>query len=176
MQVLSLKVTFEAEMIDFDIVEVFKNHLKNKGLSLITIRNYTSDLNHFLIWLKKTESKTAPSLRASLEEIKRINFQTIEEYKKVICSQDMAKSTINRRLATLRLFCQFCSDKGLLERDPALRINNLPVAKTMDKKINDLVSKFGSYLKKQNCSRNTIKNYTADIRNFLLELNVRVNN
>jgi len=46
-------------------------------------------------------------------------------------------------------------------------ISSLPEIKSTDNKIHDLVSKFGKYLKNQRSSRNTIKNYTADVKKYL---------
>jgi len=140
---------------DQKIIKFFEIYLKTtKGLKALTIKNYRADLRHFLSWLPLKLENLTPN--------------HLEDYKKYLLTNKMAKSTINRKLATVRSFCQFCTNKGLLKQNPAHNLTNSPFLRSEDKKIHDLVSKFGSFLKKNRASRNTIKNYTADVRQYLL--------
>lgn len=150
---------------DKDIISAFENHLKDaKGLKDQTIKNYRADLRHFLSWLTLKLRSEGKNEALYLESL---TLEHLQEYKNHLLANKMAKSTINRKLATTRTFCQFCYNQGLLGQDFTHQLNNLPVLRSEDKKIHDLVSKFGAFLKKNRSSRNTIKNYTADVRQFL---------
>ncbi len=150
---------------DQNIINAFENHLKDtKGLKKSSIKNYRVDLRNFLSWLTLKLKSEGKNEELYLENL---TLQHLQNYKKHLLANKMAKSTINRRLATTRAFCQFCYNSDLLEQNPVTKINNLSTSRSEDKKVHDLVSKFGSYLKKNRSSRNTIKNYTADVRQFL---------
>lgn len=140
----------------------FKAYLESKRkVSKTTVKNYLSDLRFFASWLSHNNE-------LNLEVLAKINQSNLGKYKRFLLSQKSAKSTVNRRLASLRVFCQFCYQNKLLANDYTQTISNLPKVKPADKKIHDLVSKFGKYLKNHRSSRNTIKNYTADVRKYLL--------
>jgi len=130
---------------------------KTKKVSSSTIKNYRSDLRLFLSWLEKKRVK-----------IKKITPSLLERYKNYLLTNNIAKNTLNRKLATVRVFCQFCHYNGLFRQNPAQKLANLSAEQPEEKKVHDLVSKFGAWLKKQRASHNTIKNYTADVRQYLL--------
>ena len=50
--------TFKKTTSTIKIIDTFKNHLKSEGLSTSTIKNYASDLNHFLLWATKNNKLT----------------------------------------------------------------------------------------------------------------------
>ena len=140
----------------------FKKYLIDiRKVSKTTLKNYFSDFRHFSSWLSYNNDP-------NLNILDKIDDQILGEYKQFLLSQKSAKSTVNRRLATLRVFCQFCFENKFVSRNYAQGISGLTTARSTDKKIHDLVSRFGNYLKKQQSSRNTIKNYTADIKQYLL--------
>jgi len=150
---------------DKDIISAFENHLKDtKGLKKQSIKNYRADLRNFLSWLTLKLRSEGKNEALYLENL---TLEHLQEYKNHLLTQKLAKSTVNRRLATTRTFCQFCYNSGMLEQNLGLKVNNLPHSRSQSKKVHDLVSKFGAYLKKKRSSKNTIKNYTADIRQFL---------
>ncbi len=160
-----------------NLLTTFKTYLKtSKDVNEITVKNYLVDIRHLFSWLTfklAAENKISLATKSILENLEeKIKFLTprlLEEYKTYLLANNIAKSTINRRLASVRIFCQFCQNNGLLEQNPGENLTNLPVFKTAEKKIQDLVSKFGSWLKDQRISKNTIKNYTADVRRYLLD-------
>ncbi|MFH1601461.1 MAG: site-specific integrase [Candidatus Shapirobacteria bacterium] len=138
----------------------FEIYLKDtKGLTPLTIKNYRADLRDFCSFLTQNQHI----------DLRLVTPSVLESYRIYLLANKLAKSTINRRLATVRTFCQFSYDQGWLEQNPASSINNLSVNRTKEKEIHDLVSKFGGYLKKSRASKNTIKNYTADIRKYLMQ-------
>jgi site-specific recombinase XerD len=144
-----------------NFTSLFKAYLQDtRKVSKLTTKNYLSDLRFFTSWL--SDSNTL-----NLDLISSIDKKTLLNYKQFLLSKKSAKSTTNRRLASLRVFCQFCFVNNLLAKNYAQTISGLPEVKPTDKKIHDLVSKFGNYLKNQRSSRNTIKNYTADVKKYL---------
>ena len=164
-----------------DLLGQFELYLTDtKGLRPASIKNYLSDLRSFFRWQNTSQApqnknrfrrvlpffKTKKRLpRAALP-----SSVALQSYKDYLLSQKRAKSSINRRLASLRVFCQFCYDLGLSEQNPAQGLTNLSQSRSQEKKINDLVSRFGAHLKKEGASRNTIKNYTADVRRYLISV------
>lgn len=151
------------------LVENFRLYLnESKKLSQTTVKNYLSDLRHFLSFLKLKSLSWGKPPPNSQQIPSLITPSLLKEYRNYFLANNIAKSTANRKLATVRLFCQFCYNKGLLEQNFAQNLKNIPLFSSREKKINDLVSKFGLWLKKQGASKNTIKNYVADIRAYLL--------
>ena len=139
----------------------FVAYLENtRHVSKVTSKNYLSDLRFFTSWLSHSSG-------TNLNLLDGVNEQSLGKYKQFLLSKKSAKSTTNRRLASLRVFCQFCYVSNLLTKSYAQMISSLPEIKSTDNKIHDLVSKFGKYLKNQRSSRNTIKNYTADVKKYL---------
>lgn len=140
--------------------------LNNKGICLVTQKNYLSDLRHFLSWLtfflkskKISVDETNPLLLTSF-----IDEKLVSRYKNFLSLNRVCQKTANRRLSTLRKFCSFCISQGWLNSNPAKKVVNIgkkenPVEKTL--------TKFKLSLKSEGVSKVTIKNYLSDIRQFL---------
>jgi len=147
----------------------FKLYLSTtRGLAARTVKNYLSDFRHFWGWLILT---TQTPIEPKDNLIARITPSLLSRYKSYLLTNDIAKSTVKRRLATVRIFCQFCLDQRWLKQNPALKLENPPSADAGEKEIHRLLSQFGAYLKKQRASKNTVKNYVADVRQYLLTIN-----
>ena len=146
----------------------FKLYLSTtRGLTARTVKNYLSDFRHFWSWLILATRTIKPQKKI----IAKITPLLLFRYKSYLLTNNIAKSTVKRRLATVRIFCQFCLDQRWLKQNPALRLENPPSANAREKEIHRLLSQFGAYLKKQRASKNTIKNYVADVRQYLLTIN-----
>ncbi len=156
-----------------ELLIVFRQHLEHKKAKPVTVKNYLSDLRHFLGWTElelAAQSHNPLSLRSkNTIPISKISPALLQRYKTYLLANKIAKSTVNRRLATVRQFCQFCYDNGLSRQNPAQNLTNFAPRNSRDKEIHDLASQFGAWLKNQGASRNTIKNYTADVRQYLLK-------
>ena len=153
-----------------DLENSFKLYLsKIRKVNPITIKNYLSDFRHFWQWLKLKTLADENQTPSPLLIVAKIDSQILENYKKYLSANKIAKSTVKRRLSTVRVFCQFCLNQRLVNRNPALGLTN-PIKKIdrKEKEINDLISQFGAHLKSQGSSKNTIKNYVADIRQYLI--------
>ncbi len=156
-----------------ELLDLFRRHLEAEKTSPLTVKNYLSDLRHFLGWLTlemaSHQGRQALSPQENQINPAKITSALLLAYKNFLFANRIAKSTIHRRLATIRRFCQFCQDKGLSKQNPAVNLTNAPIYTSAEKEIHDLVSQFGAWLKENGASRNTIKNYTADVRQYLLK-------
>jgi site-specific recombinase XerD len=149
-----------------DLPQKYKEYLEKKcNLNPISIKNYLSDFRVFIRWLS-LKSKGLPT---PLDEIiASLKPSDIVEYQNYLLSKKLAKSTINRRLSGLKIFCQFMLERNYVSRNLSIHIKAAPLSSPIEKQVHDYVSKFGLYLKKKTASKSTIKNYTSDIRQYLL--------
>lgn len=127
----------------------------SKPLSQSSIKNYVSDIKHFLTWLNKfTGQKTIKPIH--------INSKTCQAYKDFL-HQNTPPATANRRLSSLRRFTAFLTITKLAPNDPGQDLTNLS-ATTLD----SLLTEFQTFLISQELAPSTIKNYLSDVRNYLL--------
>src|SRR6266705_5792215 len=82
-----------------------------KNSSPHTISNYGKDLQQFLAYLTLPESE--PPVLAS------IDHKVIREFVGHLHDQSLEKSSIARKLATLRSFFKYCVREGMLKENPA---------------------------------------------------------
>jgi integrase/recombinase XerC len=95
-----------------DYLNQFLQHLKyERNVSPHTLRNYSSDLDQFKEHLFKIEKR-------SDIPIKEIDRLTIREWMAGL-HNDHKKTSIARKLASLRTFFQFLVREGVLETNPA---------------------------------------------------------
>ena len=144
-----------------NLEDQFKNYLlKTRGLSKRTVKNYLSDFNIFCDWLELALPKTNKISQ-------KITLNSLKRYRNYLSSSELAKSTVKRRLSTVRIFCQFLLSQGMIKTDPSIELENPSEDSPEDEKIDNLVTKFERYLDNQGLSKNTAKNYLADVKNYL---------
>ncbi len=103
-----------------DLVEAFIDDLRSlKGYSDHTAKNYRLDLGQFLTFLVEKQGlsgneKTAPDLET-------VDFLVIREYLGRLFS-DYKRTSIARKLSTIRSFFNFLEQKGLIKGNPAADI------------------------------------------------------
>jgi len=94
------------------LIEQFLEHLRyERNVSAHTLRNYSSDLEQFLDFLKQPPR--------TLREVSEIDHLTIREWLGALHSAQKKKASIARKLAALRTFFQFLVREGMLELNPA---------------------------------------------------------
>jgi integrase/recombinase XerC len=97
-------------------IEKFLDHLRfQQNASPHTFRNYSSDLDQFIDFLTHTpegEPRPAP-------ELEQIDNLTIREFLGALHERNNKKSSIARKLATLRSFMRFLTIQGVLQANPA---------------------------------------------------------
>ena len=152
------------------ITDKFKTFLIDSGVSKLTIKNYISDLNQFANWLIAYTTQIGVHANNLTEAVPFINDNTANEYKTSLASSTSSKLTINRKLSTLRKFGSFLTIEGVMDYDFTSNLVNLSTTTKKTKK--QVPSKqelkgFEEYLTSQGVSKNTLKNYSADVRQFL---------
>src|SRR5215510_4227868 len=82
-----------------------------KNSSPHTVSNYGKDLNQFLVYLTPPESEP-PKLRC-------VDHRVISEFVGHLHDQGLEKSSIARKLASLRSFFKYCVREGMVKENPA---------------------------------------------------------
>lgn len=96
-----------------DSLTQFLDHLKyERNMSDHTIRNYASDLGQFHLFLLKIERRED----FPVEQIDRL---TIREWMAELHNAGKKKTSVARKLASLRTFFQFLIREGKLDNNPA---------------------------------------------------------
>ena len=151
--------------------KIFKNYLVLEGYSPVTVRNYLSDLNHFLGWLElRLRSRNLPFSQDEIENISQyFNTQTVEAYKNFLFKNHLPVSTANRRLSTLRAFAKFCILQNWISQNPTKGLKNEPAP---EKGTAEILARFKKSLEAEKTASNTIKSYLSDIGSFLTWLEV----
>lgn len=138
----------------------FENFLlQNQKVSQKTIRNYRSDLAHFVEW----------STFETVEElVKNFTANLVGQYKGWHMENKIPPATTNRRLSTLRNFAKFLKSNNLLFSNPTEIIENLKHNEaSVEEKLNQVLFEYKKSLLEQGVSKSTLKNYLSDTRQFL---------
>ncbi|NNE68486.1 MAG: site-specific integrase, partial [Pyrinomonadaceae bacterium] len=102
-------------MLDEQLEQFFQHLRYERNVSEHTLRNYLSDLGQFHAFLSP-EKKDGTRKAVPIEEIDHI---TIREWMGDLHGQDKKKTSIARKLASLRTFFQFLVREGIIEVNPA---------------------------------------------------------
>ncbi|MGI9107191.1 MAG: tyrosine recombinase XerC [Pyrinomonadaceae bacterium] len=99
------------------LFEQFFEHLRyERNVSEHTLRNYRIDLGQFYEHLAPADPATAARREF---DIKQIDHITIREWLSTLHTANKKKTSIARKLATLRTFFQFLLREGVVEMNPA---------------------------------------------------------
>ncbi len=99
----------------------FLEHLRyERNVSEHTLRNYAIDLAQFLDYLAPADPRTDERREP---DIKQIDHITIREWLSELHNQNKKKTSIARKLASLRTFFQFLIREGAVEMNPAKLVN-----------------------------------------------------
>ncbi|MGB9707503.1 MAG: tyrosine-type recombinase/integrase [Microgenomates group bacterium] len=163
----------------------FKKFLLAGNVKPVTVKNYLSDLRHFMGWLifkLKTKNQKLKIDEDPVEFLAFITPELIENYKNYLIENKIPLKTTNRRLSTLRKFFSFCINQGWLKENPAKKISNVrlfdwPIFKKNQLSANQekitnpnakkILNQFHQDLLKENLDEKTIKNYLNDVKEFL---------
>ncbi|EKE15370.1 MAG: hypothetical protein ACD_12C00045G0001, partial [uncultured bacterium] len=91
-----------------------------------TLKNYLSDVRHFLGWLNFYVKKINQNNQRNFFSF--IDKNALESYKIYLIQGNIPVKTINRRLSTVRKFCQFCLSSKLLKEDPTKELRNVSIS------------------------------------------------
>jgi len=93
-------------------IEKFLGYLRAvRNASAHTLRNYRSDLEQFLTYLSPPGAETV--------SVAQIDHRVIREYLGYLHDQHLQKSSMARKLASLRSFFKFCAREGMIKDNPA---------------------------------------------------------
>ncbi|MEZ5308017.1 MAG: tyrosine recombinase XerC [Pyrinomonadaceae bacterium] len=111
-----------------EYLEQFFQHLRyERNVSRHTLRNYLSDLGQFHEFLaprpKEGERRKVP--------VKDVDHITIREWLAELHSANKKKTSIARKLASLRTFFQFLTREGVIEINPARLVNTPRIEKKL---------------------------------------------
>lgn len=110
---------------DIDVKEAigkFLNYLQNeRNASPNTITNYGSDLEQFLQYItlpKESEGRGAPEAKKHLLP-RDVDHRLIREFLGQLHALGLQKSSVARKLTSLRSFFKFCNREELIQNNPA---------------------------------------------------------
>ena len=167
-----------------NLIKVFKSFLDSEKISKGSVRSYTSDVRHFLGWmvffLEANHILHTPDPLSQLADtsrphfpllLKHINQKVLNAYKDYLLSNNTPLKTINRRFSSLRRFGQFCKSQNWFPSTP-LGMNPFDTLKNISQnqpfpEDKHHLSEYRNELWKKGASKLTIKNYLADIKQFL---------
>ena len=137
----------------------FEQFLKGtKSLSDQTIKNYVSDIDIFLDWLKLSlqEDNLTPA---------HITAARVISYSDYLNNSRQTLNTKNRHLSSLRRFGHFLFTTKLSDLNPAAHLVSAEAAFTSAHS-SQILTEFKHDLNKQNLSASTIKNYLSDVKQY----------
>lgn len=147
------------------ITKNFFEYLKNLGVSKKTHKNYRSDISHFSGWLLLRLRHWGVMAQGLTDAIPFLDTKIALEYKTFLTGNGVAEKTINRRLSTLRHLAKFLTASQILDFDFMDGITNIPTGRPS--LIHPVIIKFEKHLEAEKISKNTIKNYLSDIKQFI---------
>jgi len=95
----------------------FLDGLKGLGRSFNTIKNYRTDLECF--------NKFIDSFKDSIN-ISDFNIPLVEEYGAFLHKKYSSDNSRRRRVQTLRMFCDYLSERGILSNNPVRKLRPSP--------------------------------------------------
>ncbi|MBI4973056.1 phage integrase SAM-like domain-containing protein [Candidatus Roizmanbacteria bacterium] len=173
----------------------FREFLQNEHVSFPTLKNYLSDLRHFMGWFTfYLHSKHDDNLKSENTELSSlasmIDFEAVLSYKAYLESNALPPKSINRRLSTLRKFCTFCIQQNWMKENPAKRVGNVGgvpslslrgTSETSDAAIstneiassptasrNDIIAEFKQHLLSEQDKQKDVDLIMEDVNEFLL--------
>ncbi|MGB6198120.1 MAG: tyrosine recombinase XerC [Candidatus Acidiferrales bacterium] len=95
-----------------DVIARYLDYLRSvRNASPSTLRNYRTDLLEFAAYLAPPDAVPLP--------LAKIDHRTIREFMGHLHSRGLQKSSIARKLASIRSFFKYCVREGRLENSPA---------------------------------------------------------
>jgi site-specific recombinase XerD len=145
----------------------FTDYLTDLGISPKSHKNYRSDLSHFTEWLILKIQSFGFYPESLSETIPFLSVNLANEYMGFMAQNKVSVKTINRRLSTLRHLSRYLVSSQTLDIDFMKDVENISLVHRQKTSAAPVVEDFRSYLEKQKVSKNTVKNYVSDIRQFL---------
>ena len=152
------------------IIQSFLESLFSESLSKVSIANYRSDINHFLFWFARRISLTGVYVETFSDLLPFLKKDTGRSYKASLLQAKLPVSSINRGLSSLRRLSRFLLTRGLLAFDFMEATGNVKAYQKEGQKTlanESFLVEFEKHLTLESSSKNTVKNYVSDVRQFL---------
>ncbi len=157
-----------------NILKDFLRNLQNQGKSMVSVKNYKSDIGHFLAWAILKLKSFGAYAESVAEVLPFIDRRFFSEYKDYMIENKLKLKTVNRRLSTIRNFSSFLQSVNLVSQDFMKGIQNagIGIQIPVQEKDQEMIARFRESLEKEDkASANTIKNYVSDVKSFLAWVN-----
>ncbi len=107
-------------------LSLYEEHLKkNAELQSASIRNYISDVHHFMAWFEALVTKETGN--AKYFNAEQITATLVKQYKEYLQYLLERKSTtINRHMVSLKRYFSWLSCGGYISQNPALSVKSVP--------------------------------------------------
>ena len=162
----------------YDSIKIkFADYLNQLGISPKSHKNYRSDISHFTEWLIMRLKTFGSYVETLSESLPFLSTDLAKEYKNFMLENKIPVKSINRRLSTLRHLSRFLTSSENVEFNFMEGIDNISATTKKKSSVGPIVDDFRTYLEAQKISKNTVKNYVSDIRQFLawIETNQSIN-
>ena len=163
-----------------ELLQHFGSFLAEAGLSSVSIKNYLSDLRHFLAYCQTAKiNQSKPSVIEIFQNISKYTKEYQENQKSIFTPSN----SINRRLASIRRFSTFLFTKysissteipqNVSSTPSSTLLSHAPIAPIITTTqptsySQKLLSQFRSFLESNKKSHSTVKNYISDVNHFLV--------
>jgi len=139
-----------------NLLDQFKNYLFSQEVkpAPVTVKNYLSDINHFVKWFEKQYGTILTS---------PITNSTLEQYKTEF-EKSLSPASMQRHLSSLRKFFKYLKTEGKMTIDP---FEESVINKKQEKDVWRLKD-FKNNLFVNKAAHLTIKNYIIDVKQFVL--------
>jgi len=150
-----------------DILELFKRQLlEDKSTSSkSTLKNYLSDVRHFILWFERTTHSSFEANRVSSDilSLYQKTLGGVIENGNINTSAQLSTASMKRHLSSLRKFF------AILEKSNDISINPfVQIQPEITEEPTDFwhLKSFKDFLQLQKSSKITVKNYISDIAGF----------
>ncbi len=107
-----------------EAVDAFLRYLRfERNASPLTLKSYSEDLRSLLAFLEQELGRVPP--------LDRVSVGLLRRYLASLHEQGYARTTVARRLASLRSFFRYCCREGWLETNPAQVLRNPRVGRKL---------------------------------------------
>lgn len=128
-----------------------------KRIRPVSIKNYISDVKYFFGWISTTRT-------ADISPAAVLTPASLEEFKSFLLANHLPTRTINRRLSSLRSFCEFLISQNIIHTDPSRHIRNYSNKAPAEA---DVLGKFLVSLRAQGVSNDDLAQVHTDVQEFI---------
>jgi len=127
----------------------------------VSVKNYISDIRHFIGWT----SSEAAHFKSDQPEIV-MTSDNLEQYRLYLTSSNLPFKTVNRRLSTLRSFCEFLISQNIIQSNPSKLLRNQGI-RTEPVIADSIESRYISSIEGLNLPKTELDEIKNDINEFI---------